>query len=89
MNRRLLFVAAWRWRLPVIGVVALFASVPALALNVLGTQGDDILRGTATADWINGKAGDDRMFGLSGDDMWPAASVSITFPEEKVVIGSS
>lgn len=60
-----------RWRrLPaLIGAVVLMTAVPAAALNVLGTNGNDVLRGTKAGDWINGKRGNDRIFGLAGNDI--------------------
>ncbi len=50
-------------------VLALVVAVPAIALNVLGGSGPDVLRGSAQSDWINGKGGNDRLFGLGGNDI--------------------
>jgi hypothetical protein len=44
-------------------------AVPALAMNIRGTGGDDTLRGSAVGDWIDGKVGNDRLFGLGGGDI--------------------
>lgn len=49
-------------------VLAAVVALPALALNISGTRGNDTLRGTAKADKINGKAGNDRIFGVAGND---------------------
>lgn len=49
-------------------VLAAVVALPALALNITGTRGNDTLRGTAKADKINGKAGNDRIFGVAGND---------------------
>ena len=37
--------------------------------TIVGTSGDDVLRGTARADVICGRGGDDRLLGLGGDDL--------------------
>lgn len=37
--------------------------------TVVGTEGDDLLRGTPEADVIAGLGGDDRLVGLAGDDL--------------------
>jgi hypothetical protein len=50
-------------------LAALVVVVPALAKNVVGTSGADLLRGTPGADKLYGKAGNDRLFGLAGDDL--------------------
>jgi hypothetical protein len=47
----------------------LLTTIPADALNVIGSNGDDVLRGTPTDDSITGKGGDDRLFGLGGNDV--------------------
>lgn len=39
-----------------------------MAFFYTGTQGDDVLFGTAAADVLSGLAGDDRLFGENGDD---------------------
>jgi hypothetical protein len=44
-------------------------AAPAVAVNVVGTNGSDVLRGTVSGDWINGKSGNDRLFGLGGNDI--------------------
>ena len=40
----------------------------ALAVALVGTVGDDVLRGTAQPDSLVGKAGDDRLYGFGGGD---------------------
>ena len=45
-----------------------FMALPALAVNVVGTNGNDSLRGSPRADKIDGRAGNDRMLGLAGND---------------------
>jgi RTX calcium-binding nonapeptide repeat (4 copies) len=58
-----------RWIAVAVAVLAaIVVSLPALALDVTGTNGDDSLRGTAKADKINGRAGNDRIVGLRGND---------------------
>lgn len=51
-----------------ISVAAFLFVVPALALNIVGTNGNDVLRGTGRADRVNGRGGDDRILGLAGND---------------------
>jgi len=84
----------WRMRLAAgvaLGGFALLSGIPALALNIVGTNGNDTLSGTQRADRINGRAGNDRILGLGGNDVltggpgrgWfaahPAAGRSIGF----------
>jgi hypothetical protein len=49
-------------------LVPLLVVVPAMALNITGTNGNDVLRGTAKADRINGRGGNDRLSGRGGAD---------------------
>ena len=58
----------------VIGIVVFVLALPAFALNITGTNGNDILRGTAAADRINGKGGDDRILGRAGADILTGGS---------------
>ncbi|MDQ5827283.1 MAG: hypothetical protein M3441_24245, partial [Chloroflexota bacterium] len=44
------------------------ASGVALAVNEVGTDGPDTLRGTNAADNLVGRGGDDDLFGLGGSD---------------------
>ncbi len=46
----------------------LMASGVALAVNKIGTNGDDTLRGTDKADNLLGRDGDDKLFGKGGED---------------------
>jgi Ca2+-binding RTX toxin-like protein len=46
----------------------LVASGIALAVNKVGTQGRDFLKGTDGADNLVGKGGNDRIFSLAGED---------------------
>ena len=48
----------------VVGLVA----ASAWAANIVGTSGNDTLRGTAKADKIAGGAGNDKLYGLAGND---------------------
>ena len=49
-------------------VTLVVASGVALALNKLGTNGPDILRGTNKSDYILGRGGGDDIYGLGGTD---------------------
>jgi Ca2+-binding RTX toxin-like protein len=51
----------------IVVLVAVFAGV-ALAKNVFGTNGDDVLRGTVQADDIRGKGGNDELYAGAGND---------------------
>lgn len=59
-----------RHRTAVLTAAALVAgvAVPALAVNVVGTNGNDSLRGSPSTDRINGRGGNDRILGLAGND---------------------
>src|SRR5215212_1724182 len=61
MRRAILMVAA-------VALSLLVASGIALAVNKVGTQGRDFLKGTDGADHLVGKGEDDRIFSLSGKD---------------------
>jgi hypothetical protein len=50
-------------------VLALVVALPALAINVPGTNGNDLIRGTAKADRLFGRGGNDRLLGLAGNDL--------------------
>jgi len=41
----------------------------AVAATVVGTSGNDVLRGTPKADRLLGKGGNDRLYGLAGNDV--------------------
>ncbi len=66
---RLLKASEHSWRR-----VAAWASVTlpavALAANIVGTDGPDVLEGTTEADTLDGKGGADVMMGLPGDDTY-------------------
>ncbi len=53
----------------VLGLASVVVVLPALALNIPGTNGNDTLRGTASADRIDGKDGNDRLYGMAGNDV--------------------
>jgi Ca2+-binding RTX toxin-like protein len=57
-------------KLMLVGVLAVFAvaATTALAANVRGGKGDDVLNGTPGNDRIAGFAGNDMLNGLAGDD---------------------
>src|SRR5215217_4465389 len=61
MRRAILMVAA-------VALSLLVASGVALAVNKVGTQGRDFLKGTDGADTLVGKRDSDRIFGLAGQD---------------------
>ncbi len=61
MRRAILMVAA-------VALSLLVASGLALAVNKVGTQGRDFLKGTDGADHLVGKGEDDRIFSLAGKD---------------------
>jgi len=61
MRRTILLVAA-------MALTLLVASGVALAVNKIGTDGPDTLRGTNKADNLIGLGGNDRIFGLAGKD---------------------
>ncbi len=54
--------------LTVTALALVLASGVALAVNKVGTNGSDTLRGTNRADNLLGKGGKDRLFGLGGSD---------------------
>lgn len=49
-------------------IAVLLVSTVAMAANVRGTRGDDVLKGTGQADTLTGLRGDDLMLGKAGDD---------------------
>jgi len=58
----------------VIGLVAVSAVMAAgvwarVAGRIVGSAGNDVLRGTAKADILDGRAGNDRLLGLAGKDV--------------------
>jgi Ca2+-binding RTX toxin-like protein len=61
MRRTILMVAT-------MALTLLVASGVALAVNKIGTEGPDTLRGTNKADNLIGLGGNDRIFGLAGKD---------------------
>ncbi len=48
---------------------ALLVALPAFAVNVKGTAGNDALTGTASADRLTGGGGNDRLSGMAGNDV--------------------
>ena len=58
-----------QWLTGVVTFGALLFAVPALAMNVNGTPGNDVLTGTPSADKITGGEGNDRLLGLGGNDV--------------------
>jgi Ca2+-binding RTX toxin-like protein len=62
MRRRVVLVLA------AMALALLLASGVALAVNEVGTDGPDTLRGTNRADNLSGKGGNDVLFGLGGSD---------------------
>ena len=52
----------------VIAAALVLGSGLALAVNKVGTQGRDFLKGTDGADHLVGKGASDRIFGLAGKD---------------------
>jgi hypothetical protein len=59
-----------RARLLAAAVLALLVlAIPAAAKTILGTNGPDVLRGSARSDKLYGKGGHDRLFGLDGNDL--------------------
>ena len=54
--------------LALVGATMALVVVPALALTIPGTKGNDVLRGTAKGDKIDGRAGNDRIVGRGGND---------------------
>jgi hypothetical protein len=83
----------YRRSIPVFGIVAVLlgvAAVSALAANIVGTKGNDTLRGTAKADHISGGAGNDKIWGLSGNDVLnggPGNDVLVGGPGNDTLIG--
>ena len=69
--------------LTVMAAALVLGSGLALAVNKVGTQGRDFLKGTDGADHLVGKRDDDRMFSLAGKDHL------IGGPGKDVVIGGS
>jgi Ca2+-binding RTX toxin-like protein len=61
MRRVVLVLAA-------MALALLLASGVALAVNKVGTNGPDTLRGTNKADNLLGRGGNDILFALAGDD---------------------
>lgn len=59
--RSMLFATSWL-------ALALCAS-GALARDIVGTSGDDLLRGTSEADHMTGLSGHDDLMGFGGDDL--------------------
>ena len=47
----------------------MYLSDAALAMDIQGSAGNDILPGTGEADWMNGSAGSDLLVGNDGDDV--------------------
>ena len=66
------------WRVAILAAVlgGLVVS-SALAATIVGTAGNDVLRGTAKADRLICKGGNDRLFGLAGTTTSRAGRVSI------------
>jgi hypothetical protein len=59
-----------RWRAAALASLAtLVLATPAVALRITGTDGPDILRGTARADRLLGGKGNDKLYGLAGNDI--------------------
>jgi hypothetical protein len=91
MRRAILMVAA-------VALSLLVASGIALAVNKVGTQGRDFLKGTDGADHLIGKGEDDRIFSLAGKDtliggpgkdwMW-AGGIRASHQDPKVTYTSS
>jgi Ca2+-binding RTX toxin-like protein len=61
----------------------------ALALNKLGTNGPDILRGTNKSDHLLGRGGNDDLYGWGGTDNLQAGRAKISFLAENVNASSS
>jgi Ca2+-binding RTX toxin-like protein len=55
--------------LTVIAAALVLGSGIALAVNKVGTQGRDFLKGTDAADHLVGKGENDRIFSLAGKDI--------------------
>lgn len=56
--------------LPWYGATLSFADLLARGMRVIGTPDDDVLTGTALADWIEGREADDTMSGGTGSDLY-------------------
>ncbi len=56
-------------RLAVSLLAVLVLAIPAAAKTIAGSNGPDVLRGTARSDKLYGKGGHDRLFGLDGNDL--------------------
>jgi Ca2+-binding RTX toxin-like protein len=54
--------------LAAMALALLLASGVALALNKVGTDGPDTLRGTNQGDNLSGRGGNDKLYGLAGND---------------------
>lgn len=52
------------------GVTLSFEDLLARGVRILGTPNDDVLTGTALADWIEGRESDDAMSGGAGGDLY-------------------
>ena len=55
--------------LVVMATALVLASGLALAVNKIGTQGRDFLKGTGGADTVVGRGNEDRIFSLAGNDI--------------------
>lgn len=57
-------------RLPWVGASLSFEDLLARGVRIIGTPGNDVLIGTALADWIEGREADDAMSGGGGGDTY-------------------
>jgi len=56
--------------LPWPGISLTFGDLLARGVRIIGTPNDDVLTGTALADWIEGRGADDTMSGGAGGDLY-------------------